>query len=334
MDNSPVNSPIFIVGPHRSGSTFWHNLIAMCPGVIRLTDPRFLSDWRHKDFRHFLKTQVGDLASDQNVDNMVELCFAKRELPGLDSTFWRFKNIEAADDPELKREISRRIKQSDRSLGAIARIFIEQITCFSGYERACVKFPVDVGHIPELLQWFRGCKIIHITRDPRAIAMSKTNDPSGTAIKVLQHPRLAWVIRKLSICFVISQYRRAARVHRQFQHLSNYRLFRYEDLLAEPERVLRELCGFIDAKFTDDMLHPEKGRHDHQPSSLTGKREKAFEPEAAIRWKNAISPLDNLIISFLTKGSMKKLSYNPKTHPIFKNSSRPIGTKLRREVTA
>ncbi len=51
----------------------------MCPGVMRLTDPRFLSDWRHKDFRYFLTTQVGDLGSDQNVDNMVELCFAKKQ---------------------------------------------------------------------------------------------------------------------------------------------------------------------------------------------------------------------------------------------------------------
>jgi len=329
-----MKGPIFIVGFHRSGSTLWHNLIAMCPGVMRLTDPRFLGDGRHKDFRYFLETQVGDLASDQNVDKMIELCFARKELPGLDSTFWRFKNIEAANDPGLKNEIARRIRQSDRSLGAIARIFTEEITRFSGCERACMKFPVDPLHLPELLQWFPDCKVVHITRDPRASAMSKSNDPSGTAIRILEHPRLAWLIKKAAIWLVIGQYRASAKLHLRFKHLNNYRLFRYEDLLAEPERVLRELCGFIDAKFTNDMLHPEKGRHDHQPSSLTGKREKAFEPEAAIRWKNAISPLDNLIISLLTKSSMKKLSYNPKTHPIFKNSSRSIGTELQREVTA
>ena len=121
-----IKPSIFIVGPHRSGSTLWHNLVSMRPGVMRLTDPRFLSDWRHKDFRYFLKIQVGDLVSDRNVDRMVELCFAKKSLPGLDSTFWRFENIEAANNPGLKQEISRRIKQSDRSLGAIARSFTER----------------------------------------------------------------------------------------------------------------------------------------------------------------------------------------------------------------
>jgi len=285
---------------------------------MRLTDPRFLSDWRHKDFRYFLKTQVGDLSIDENVDAMVELCFSRRNLPGLDSTFWRFENIEAVKNPQLKREIARKIKKSNRKLGAIAKIFIEELTLFSGCERACVKFPVDVGHVPELLQWFPDCKIIHITRDPRAVAMSKTNDPSGTAIKVLQHPGLAWLIRKLSIWSVVAQYRWTSRLHIKYKHLSNYRLYRYEDLLSEPATVLRDVCEFVETDFTEALLHPEKGRHEHQPSSLTGRQRKAFDTGAAIRWQSVISKIDNWIVSILTRKSMKKLEYNPEIHPIFR----------------
>ena len=313
-----MQTPIFIVGSHRTGSTLWHNVIAMCPGVMRLTDPRFLSDQAHKDFRYFLKSQVGDLAVDENVDRMIELCFARTNLPGLDSTFWRFENIQAANDSELRQAISRRIKQSDRSLGAIARILIEEVTRFSGCDRACVKFPVDIGHIPELLKWFPNCKIIHITRDPRAVAMSKTNDPSGTAIKVLQHPRLAWLIRKMTIGYVIAQYRRSARVHRQFRHLGDYKLFRYEDLLAEPEKTLRSLCNFIGLDFTQQLIHPEGGIHLHQPSSLTGKQKKAFDPSAAVRWQEVIPAFDKWLITHLTKRSMRTLGYDPATHPIFR----------------
>lgn len=313
-----MKSPIFIIGPHRGGSTLWHNIISMCPSVMRLTDPRFLSSWRHKDFRYFLRTFVGDLSVDQNVDKMVELCFARKALPGLNSTFWRFKNITAADDPELKNSISRRVKKSDRSLGAIARILIEEITAFSNCERACVKFPVDIGHIPELISWFPDCRIMHITRDPRALAMSKTNDPSGTAIKVLAHPRLAWFIRKLNVSYVISQYRRSARLHSRFQCLKNYRLFRYEDLLAEPEKTLREACTFVGVKFTVDLLHPELGLHEHQPSSLTGKQRKAFDVLAAVRWQDVIPAVDKWLITALTKRSMKTLKYDPDTHPIFR----------------
>jgi len=290
---------------------------------MRLTDPCFLSERRHKDFRYFLKTQAGDLSIDENVDKMVEICFSKQNVPGLDNTFWRFENIEAIKNPKLKQEISRQIKKSDRSLGAIAKILIEEITRFNGYTRACVKFPVDVGHIPELLAWFPDCKVMHITRDPRAMAMSKTNDPSGTALRIQDHPRLAWLIRKLAVWFVIIQYRWIARLHLQFKHLSNYRLFRYEDLLAQPEKILRELCQFIDTDFVEDMLEPQKGHHEHQPSSLTGKQQKAFDASAAVRWQAVISRVEKWIINVWTKQSMKSLDYDPKTHLIFRVGQKP-----------
>lgn len=317
-----MDEPIFIVGLHRTGSTLWHNLIAMCPGVMRLTETRFLSPARQRDFRYFLRTQVGDLSNDENVERMLNLCFSKRNPPGLEGAFWSFKNIEAVRNPELKREISRRIKESDMSLGAIAKIFIEEITRFNGRNRACVKFPVDVGHIGELIAWFPDCRIVHITRDPRAMAMSKTNDPSGTAIKVLQHPRLAWFIRKLSICLVIAEYRKTARLHLRFRHLSNYKLFRYEDLLAEPEKTLRDLCKFIGMEFTEDLLHPETGFHEHQPSSLTGKQQKAFDVSAAVRWQDVIPAIDKWLITGLTKRAMKIMDYDPDTHPIFRLNRR------------
>lgn len=306
-----MKSPVFIVGPHRSGSTLWHNLIAMAPGVMRLTDPRFLGRGRQTDFRHFLKRYAGDLSNDQNVDRMVNLCFSRTAVPGLDSTFWRFENIEVANDPELQRTIAQRIKASDRSLGSIARVFIEEITRFSGCTQACVKFPVDVRHAPRLREWFPECKIVHIIRDPRALAISKSNDPSGTAITVAKHPHLRWPIRKAALWLVVIQYRASAKLHKQLRRVSNYRLFRYEDLLSDPPKVLRELCDFIGVEFSKSMLNPEKGQHEHQPSSVTGKRQKAFDPQAVNRWRTVISPIDHLIICSLCHFSMKQLGYVP-----------------------
>ena len=170
---------------------------------------------------------------------------------------------------------------------------------------------------------------MHITRDARAMAMSKTNDPSGTALKILEHPRLAWFIKKAAIWFVIAQYRWTARLHLKYKGLPNYRLFRYEDLLFDPERTLRELCSFIEVPFSAAMLEPQSGRHEHQPSSLTGRRRKAFDPAAASRWREVISPFDNRIISALTKNSMKALGYNPATHPIFQKNQ-PSGNEIQR----
>jgi hypothetical protein len=313
-----VNGPIFIVGPHRSGSTLWHNLVATRLGILRLAETRFLGAPRQNDFKFFLETHARSLSTDAEIQSMVELCFSKKNVPGLDGAFWRFEAIPAADNPEMKKEVARRIKNSDKSIGAIAKIIIEELVRFSGKTRACVKFPLDVRYLSELIAWFPDCRIMHITRDPRAMAMSKSNDPSGTAIRIWEHPRLAWFIRKIMVLFVIAQYRSSAKLHRQFEQSKNYRLFRYEDLLAEPAKTLRGLCDFLECEFTSDMLEPEKGEHEHQPSSLTGKKQKEFEPRAAVRWQGVISPADRWAITQFTGASMRALGYDPVTHPIFR----------------
>jgi hypothetical protein len=295
----------------------------MSPGILRLAEPRFLARPGQRDFKFFLKSQAADLSHDEDVDKLVELCFSRKEFPGLEGAFWRFGGIKAAEDAALQKSIAEKVKESDRSLGSICRIIIEEVTRFSGYDRACVKFAVDVEHIPKLMEWFPGCKVIHITRDPRAVAMSKSNDPSGSALRILEHPRLAWLIRKLAIWHVIAQYRQSSQLHAHYRKWESYRLFRYEDLLAEPERTLRDLCGFAEIEFVPEMLDPRKGQHDHQPSSLTGKRQKSFDPAAAIRWKSVISRIDNWLISTFTLGSMRRLGYNPATHPIFRRTEAP-----------
>jgi hypothetical protein len=312
-----MKSPIFIVGPHRSGSTVWHNLVSMNSGIMRLTDPRFLSSPRHKDFKFFVMSQGGDLSIDSNVERMVDLTFNKTGTPGLDGTFWRFEGIPASDDPRLRVKISQKIIDSDRSLGSIARIYIDEITRHSGYDRACIKFPADVEYISELMNWFPDCLIMHITRDPRALAMSKTNDPSGTAIRVLEHPKAAWLIRKATIAHVIAQYRRYSKIHSEFERYPNYKLFRYEDLLANSTTTAKSLCDFIGVDFDPKILNLENSRHEHQPSSITGHREKKLKPSAAIRWKTAMPKSDQWIVSALCKRSMARFEYNPNIHPIF-----------------
>jgi hypothetical protein len=71
------------------------------------------------------------------------------------------------------------------------------------------------------------------------------------------------------------------------------------------------------------MLEPQKGRHEHQPSSLTGKQQKAFDASAAVRWQAVISRFEKWIITVLTKQSMKSLDYDPKTHLIFRVGQKP-----------
>lgn len=313
-----MENPIFIVGLPRTGSTLWHNIISMNPEIFRLTEMLFLTPVR-KDFRYFIRKQVGNLSNDENVEKMIELIFSHEAIPGITGAFWQFKNIEVVKDSKLKNEIYYKIKESDKSLDSIFKILIEEITCFSGFSRCCIKFPVYVNYVPKLLEWYPKCKIIHIIRDPRAMAMSRKNDP-GTAIKIKKYPSLGFIIKKIMVLFVILQYIWTSKLHCKYKEFENYTLFRYEDLLVDPESVIKELCEFTEIDFFLEMIKPQKGRHEHQPSSLTGKQQRSFDVKTASRWTTAISPLEKWIITVMTKRSMKRFGYDPDNHPVYINS--------------
>jgi len=310
-----LDKPIFIVGLTRTGSTLWHNIISSDPNVLRLGAMLFLDPW-HKDFRYFIRKKVGDLSIEKNIEKMINLIFSSDIIHGITRTFF-VVDIKNVNDPHLKKTLYYKILESDKSLGSVFKILMEEITHFCGYNRFCVKFPVYVNHIPELLQWYPKCKIIHITRDPRAIALSRTNDPGGTAKKIKKYPYLSFFIRKIMIFFVIIQYIWTSRLHCKYRNIENYALFRYEDLLSNPEKVIKKLCGFAEIDFVPEMLEPQKGNEKGQTSSLTGKKQKGFDKEAAYRWTTKISAFDKKIITLLTKGSMKRFGYVPRSHPVF-----------------
>jgi hypothetical protein len=112
-------------------------------------------------------------------------------------------------------------------------------------------------------------------------------------------------------CFVIVQYIWASKLHYKYKNISNYHLVQFENVLSDPEGVIKRLCEFIEIDFMPEMLRLNKGQHDHQPSSLTGKKERNFDTAAAYRWQQVITSFEKSMITTLTKGSMKRFAYNP-----------------------
>jgi len=294
--------------------------------VCRLADPRLLGAWWQEDFTSFLKSQ-GDLRHDENVGRLVERILSRHQgLLGLIGVFWRFEHFEAVvDAPEFRESLTRAIRQSDRTPMTIFRLLVEHLVHFSGCRRACVKFPVDIAQLPALLAAFPEGKIVHISRDPRAMAMSKTNDPGGTAVLRRRHPRLEPLIRPTLVVFAAWQYIRSSRVHRRYKHLPNYELFLYEDLMLDPAATMKRLCDFVGLPFSPDKLHLERGRHRQQRSSLTGEQTPQLDPQSALRWQTAITPFERWVVTSMTRRSMSRFGYDPHRHPIFQRSSGTTG---------
>lgn len=308
---SDLDKPIFIVGLTRSGSTLWHNIITQNPEILRLGAMLFFNPWR-KDFRYFIRKEVGDLSIEKNIGKMINLIFSSENIRGITRTFFQI-DIKDVNDPHLKKILYNKILESDKSLESIFKILIEEVTRFRGYSRCCMKFPVYVNSVPKLIQWYPKCKIIHITRDPRAMALSRTNDMGGTKKIIEKYPFMSFFIKKFMIFFVVIQYIWTSKLHHKYKkNLRNYYLFRFEDLLSEPKKVLKEICKFAEIDFVPEMLEPQKGNEKGQTSSLTGDKQEGFDKKAAYRWETRISTFEKIVISLLTKGSMKRFGYDHK----------------------
>ena len=297
-----MDTPIFIVGLPRSGSTLWSHVIAKNPSVFEIGEMLMLTPPWRRDFRYFLRVVMGGLPDDQHIRRMVDLMFSGSKTPGITGSFWQY-TANDYDHPELKQIICTKIQTSDRTIGSVFRAFIEELSAYQGYDRCSVKFPVFVNHVPDLLEWYPDCKIVHATRDPRAMAVSRANFRGQRRLKNHQ----------LTVLFAILQYVWTSQLHRRFSTLPNYKLVHYEDLLVEPKRSVRELCDFAEIDFVARMLEPVEG----QASSVTGTASGGFNRKAGTHWMGVISPLERRLVTTLTRPSMRRFGYDPEHHPIY-----------------
>ncbi|MHA1382038.1 MAG: sulfotransferase family protein [Candidatus Helarchaeota archaeon] len=299
-----MKKPIFILGIPRSGSTLWLRILQKNNKLIGFDEMHYLNPW-HKDFRYFIKKYVKDVSINSNIKKMIDVLFSKSRIVGLKGQFW--SELKSINDNKFKKYLYNEIINSDRSLEKIFKILVEELTNYKQYSRCIIKFPVYLNYIDKLIKWYPYCKIIHVTRDPRAIAISKTNDPGGIARKIRKFYYLRFFIRKIMILFVIVQYIWSSMIHVRYKNLNNYSLFKYEDLLNNPEKTIKKLCEFCEIDYFEEMLNPEEG----QPSTLTGKKSSGFNKASAYRWKQYISPIENKIVILLLKKSREKFGYKP-----------------------
>ena len=316
---SKYEPPILIVGLPRTGSTLLENIIGRSPGVLELAEVLYLTPWR-RDFRYFLRTRVGNLSREENLRKMVDIIFSEHgPVAGITGSFWRMGGIKAIGESELKERVFCSLKSSDRSLASILRILLKEITEFNGCQRCSVAFPVYINHLEELFSWFPESKVIHMTRDPRAIAISKTNDPGGTALYNQRFPYLKYFIRKAMLAFVVVQYIWASRVHARFRNHPNYLLVKYEDFVMEHERTLQSICQFTGIEYTSNMLEQPENRT--QRSSITGQVRRRADATAASKWKSVITPFENLVVTRLCKRSMARFGFDYQSHPVYSSQA-------------
>lgn len=197
-------------------------------------------------------------------------------------------------------EVAARLGSADSLEGAIRIVFA---TYAASRDKPLYgdKTPAYVGFLPLVSRMFPEARVVHIIRDGRDAALSLAEMPFGPG-----SPEEA--LRKWSDSV------RSARLAGRRLGCARYFEIRYERLVAQPERALREVCRFLNLDYSPTMLdyhlepahnRPERGTDQFHPGLQR-------PPTTGLRnWRSAMPPSQQLRCEWIAGDLLRACGYEP-----------------------
>lgn len=299
-----TTSHIFVVGLPRTGSTLTRGILN-ASGEARLGgESHFLSEPIHLGFGRRLGyrdrfRRVGDIATDAGLTRVVEYIYGLRG-----KSFWT--RMAANTDREAFEAELRASERTDRALLDVA---------MSQYARGMPirgeKTPHHIHHVPTLLDWYPGARIVHTFRDPRAVYVSLRRKERPVKLTAMGRVarRLGPLFERYAIANFIGRWRSMTQLHRLYteRYPDRYTLVRFEDLVIDPTSTTRALADFLGIEYTDAML--DQVVHN---SSFVGKRsESGIDVGTLDRWQGHLSSETRSRFSRELKLELVEFGYAP-----------------------
>ncbi|MFQ5352993.1 MAG: sulfotransferase, partial [Candidatus Binatia bacterium] len=275
-----TGAPVFIVGCPRSGTTLLRNLLRAHPNLAIPDESHFIPAFYRK---------FGDPATSEEAIRIARDILRLQFIVEWDLDL----NAQAFAGCRSFREIV------DRLFSAWAAA--------KGKPRWGDKTPHYARHMPLLAELFPQCRIIHILRDGRDVALSWLR--IGFGPNNLYSAARAW---ERSV--------RAARNDSTLLPEGSYCEIRFEDLVANPESALREICTFIGESFDPAVLKPsplpESGarRYSYTPNPLLGvdqavRRRSGIISSNTGGWREMLSDAEKLLFDSTAGELLEEIGY-------------------------
>jgi len=216
-----ISPPLLLLGVSRSGTTLLRVVLDRSP-VIAIPDESF--------FVPLLARRHGDrIRVEAFLDDL-------RRIPTIAA--WGL----AAEDvaPRLG---------DDMGVGAAIAAIFETYAERTGKPRWGDKTPMYMRHLTLLERLFPAAQYVHLIRDGRDAATSFLQMPEGTFTRTWAHPATPAQFACLWRIEVTDARALGRRVGR-----GRYLEARYEELVDDPERVVRAICDFAQLPFEPAML--------------------------------------------------------------------------------
>ena len=223
MSGPPRDAAIFVGGMPRSGTSLMRDIIGSHPDVAMFVGE--LPLWRELAAAHAGRSLARAADRDALIRDLV--------------THPRMQQAQMTlDADELAAALAR---EPAVSLGTVFAHALRQYARREGKPRWGVKYCATSSTPTQILAEFPAARVVHMLRDPRDVLASQ---------------RAMWGSRAQHIVSTTHDWRRSAALARRHQavHRGSYAVVRYEDLVLDPARVVRDLCRTLDLDYRPAML--------------------------------------------------------------------------------
>ncbi|MFC1850575.1 sulfotransferase [candidate division CSSED10-310 bacterium] len=267
-------SPIFIVGCPRSGNGLMRNLLFSHPHLAISRETHFLVE-----FYEIYGDPQSEAEAFRLSQSILQLQWIRR---------WNL-SLTAKDLSHY------------RSYTHIVTRLFEEFARQNNKPRWGDKTPQYVTGIPVLLKLFPSCKIIHMIRDGRDAALSWFNVNFG--------PRNVYCAAQQWKYYVST-----GLAHGADLSAKNYFEVRYEDLLQQTEKTMRDVCTFIDEPYCEEILRPTIEVNDDRRISIwIPSKSHTYKPHIVennvAKWKNQMSPAQKILFESVAGDLLHSLDY-------------------------
>jgi hypothetical protein len=303
---------VFIVGCARSGTSLLRLILSQSERICIAPETHYIR--RFTSIGRRGSKGSGNLADEQNLERMIDSMYSGRQAA--QSSYWRW--LQRSVDRQSFRERVRALDGTEQAIfELLMQVYAEKTKGGTAGDLLLgEKTPSHFNHIPTLLEWFPGARIIHTFRDPRAILISelkKMQKKGREGPKRMLRSVPDWMLEPLELPFELvhttHSWLNAAHWHTYCaeRYPENYTLVRFEDLVTEPEQQIRRLCRFLNTPFEPAMVREVRvigSSYQEQHRGATG-----FDRGALYRWKASLHPAVGLWFTIVGGEQLKKFGY-------------------------
>lgn len=256
MSRSDAFTPVFIVGAPRSGTTLLAVLLNRHSRLAIPPETQFFTTLRNAKNARIL--EGADRAA------KVDLMLGHERIRDL------------CLDPAA---LSARFACYENNSRGLFQAMLETYGAQQNKPRVGEKTPKHIEYVNDVFQYFPEARILCIVRDGRDVVRSLLK----TSWAEPGNPR-----RFGLFCCEWAEYARVAVEHSKRLTRDRFLVVRYEDVLLEPELMLRKICRFLDEDFEPGMLDASAAVSGVVPSWETdwkAKADKKVDPARAFAWR-------------------------------------------------